>query len=158
MSIDPDHFRAILGRFTTGVTVVTICDSSGRDHGMTVTAFSSLSLSPPLVLICIDNNATMANDMAHATSFGVSILSESQEPLSRRFAGVVDDRFAGLATTRGTLGNILLSDVLAALECRIVSRHIAGDHCIVVGEVMHGSVGDDRPLLYYRGGYAQLER
>ncbi len=125
---------------------------------MTVTAFSSLSLSPPLVLVCIDNNATMAGDMAHASSFGLNILSESQELLSRRFAGVIDDRFAGLTTTRGALGNVLLGDVLAALECRIVARHASGDHFIVVGEVAHGTIGDDRPLLYYRGGYAQLER
>lgn len=158
MSIDPDHFRAILGRFATGVTIVTIRDRHGRDHGMTVTAFSSLSLSPPLVLVCIDNNATMASDMTQAESFTVNILSESQEPLSRRFAGLIDDRFAGLPITRGHLGNVVLSDVLAALECRIVARHPSGDHFIVIGEVEHGAIGDDRPLVYYRGGYTQLDR
>ena len=157
-SIDPDLFRALLGRFATGVTIVTIGDAHGRDHGMTVTAFSSLSLDPPLILVCIDNAATMMSAMAQTETFAVNILSESQEPLSRRFAGLIDDRFAGLPFTRGALGNVILDGVVAALECRIVARHPAGDHVIVIGHVESGAIGDERPLLYYRGGYAQFER
>jgi flavin reductase (DIM6/NTAB) family NADH-FMN oxidoreductase RutF len=158
MSIDPDLFRAVLGRFATGITIVTTRDVEGRDHGMTVSAFSSLSLDPPLVLICIGNEATMAPVMATATSFAVNVLSAAQEALSRRFSGKLDDRFADLAATRGPLGNVVLDDVLASLECRVVARHPAGDHVIVVGQVEGGVARDGRPLLYYRGGYAQLER
>jgi len=158
MSIDPDLFRSVLGRFATGVTIITARDGTGRDHGMTVSAFSSLSLDPPLVLVCIGNDATMAPVMAAAGSFAVSILSDRQESLSRRFAGKLDDRFADVPRSPGVHGNVLLDDVLASLECRIVARHPAGDHVIVVGEVEAGHVRDGRPLLYYRGGYAQLER
>lgn len=158
MSIDADLFRAVLGRFATGVTIVTVRDGEGRDHGMTVSAFSSLSLDPPLVLVCIGNDATMASPMSSAASFGVNVLSAGQEALSRRFAGPIDDRFADVALARGSLGNVILDDVLASLECRVVARHPAGDHVVVIGEVDSGAVRDGRPLLYYRGGYAQLER
>lgn len=158
MSIDPDHFRAILGRFATGVTIVTARDEHGADHGMTVTAFSSLSLTPPLVLICIDVAAAMYHTLLQAETFAVSILNDSQETLSRRFAGEVDDRFAGMALVRDTLGNVALGDAVASLECRAVARYPAGDHMILIGEVHAGTVGDQRPLLYFRGGYAQLER
>jgi len=158
MSIDADLFRAILGRFATGVAIVTVRDDHGRDHGMTVSAFSSLSLDPPLVLVCIGNDATMAPVMHAAQSFSVNILGAEQEALSRRFAGKVDDRFADLSCARSTLGNVLLTDALGMLDCRVVARHPAGDHVIVVGAVDAGSALDGRPLLYYRGGYAQLER
>ncbi len=157
MSIDADLFRAVLGRFTTGITVVTIVDPHKRDHGMTVSAFSSLSLSPPLVLICIANDATMASVMRAAETFSVNVLSDAQESLSRRFSGKLDDRFADLPSTRGRFGNALLDGALAHLECRIITRHDAGDHVIVVGEVEAGAAHDARPLLYYRGGYAALE-
>ena len=158
MSIDSDLFRSVLSRFASGVTIITTHDGEGRDHGMTVSAFSSLSLDPPLVMVAIGHDATMAPVMATATSFAVNILSDSQESLSRRFSGKLDDRFAGVGTVRGTLGDALLDDALATLECRVVARHPAGDHDIVVGEVEEGVAHDGRPLLYYRGGYAQLER
>lgn len=162
MSIAPELFRAVLGRFSTGVTVVTTRDASSRDHGMTVSAFSSLSLDPPLVLVCIDNNATMAPVMRVVDTFAVNILSADQEVLSRRFADPMDDRFSDLSAKRGPLGNALLEGTLASLECRIVARHPAGDHVIVIGQVEHGEVhhGDHNiePLVYFRGGYAQLDR
>jgi flavin reductase (DIM6/NTAB) family NADH-FMN oxidoreductase RutF len=158
MPIDGDLFRAALSRFASGVTIITTRDEHGRDHGMTVSAFSSLSLEPPLVLVAIGHDATMAPVMATATSFGVNILSERQEELSRRFADKLDDRFAGIGITRGVLGDALIDDALGTLDCRIVARHPAGDHDIVVGEVEGAAAHDGRPLLYYRGGYAGLER
>lgn len=158
MTIDADHFRAVLGRFTTGVTVVTATDSTGRDHGMTVNAFSSVSLSPPLILVCIDNAATMASLMRTTATFAVNILSAGQEALSRRFAADVDQRFAGIGIARSDLGNALLEGALAHLDCRAVARHPTGDHVVVIGEVHSAAAHDGRPLLYYRGGYAQLER
>lgn len=158
MSIDPDLFRAVLGRFSTGITIVTVRDRDGRDHGMTVSAFSSLSLDPPLVLVCIGNDATMSPVMAVADTFAVNVLSSTQESLSRRFAGHLDDRFFDVPVTRSIHGDAVLEDVLASLECRVVARYPAGDHVIVIGEVHAGAAHDARPLLYYRGGYAQLER
>jgi flavin reductase (DIM6/NTAB) family NADH-FMN oxidoreductase RutF len=158
MPIDRDLFRAVLGRFASGVTVITTRDAGGRDHGMTVSAFSSLSLDPPLVLACIASDATMAPVVAAASSFAVNILADGQEALSRRFAGSVDDRFEGIGFDRASSGNAILHDVLAWLDCRIVARHPGGDHVILVGHVEEAQAADRRPLLYYRGGYAQLER
>ncbi len=158
MSIDSDLFRAVLGRFASGITIITTHDADDRDHGMTVSAFSSLSLDPPLVLVAIGNDATMAPVMSRADSFAVNVLHEGQQELSRRFAGKLDDRFAGVAHTHGMFGDALLDGVLGTLECRIVARHPAGDHVIVVGEVEGAAAHDGRPLLYFRGGYAALER
>lgn len=155
---DPDLFRAVLGRFASGITVITMCDTDGTPHGMTVSAFSSLSLEPPLVLVCIANDATMAPLVANGSSFAVNVLSAGQEAVSRRFAGRVDDRFAGVGFQHGKLGNPILDDVLASLECRIVARHPSGDHTIVVGAVEQAAAHEGKPLLYYRGGYAVLER
>jgi flavin reductase (DIM6/NTAB) family NADH-FMN oxidoreductase RutF len=157
MSLDPDLFRAVLGRFASGITVVTAAED-GRDHGMTVSAFASLSLDPPLILVCIAKNATMAPLMARAETFAVNILSGTQEALSRRFAGTADDRFASVEASRGPRGNALLAGALATLECGVFARHDAGDHTIVVGRVETAAAHDARPLLYYRGGYATLER
>jgi flavin reductase (DIM6/NTAB) family NADH-FMN oxidoreductase RutF len=100
----------------------------------------------------------MAPVVASADSFAVNVLSDAQEALSRRFAGKVDDRFAGVGFSRGKLGDAVLDDVLAWMQCRITARYPSGDHTIVVGEVQDAAARDARPLLYYRGGYAQLER
>jgi flavin reductase (DIM6/NTAB) family NADH-FMN oxidoreductase RutF len=158
MAIDPDTFRAALGRFTSGVTVVTTCDDHGRDHGMTVSAFCSASLEPPLVLACIGHEASMHDLMMSADRFGVSILTVGQEQLARRFADQRSDRFDGVGYSRGKLGVALLDDALAHLECMVVDRRDAGDHTIVVGRVEAASCYQGRPLVYYRGGYTQLER
>ena len=156
--IDPETFRTVLGRFATGVTVVTIRDGAGRDHGMTVSAFSSVSLVPPLVMVCIGHASDMYPFLSGVDRFGASILSASQEVLSRRFSEAIADRFEGVAHRRGSSGVALLDDAIATLECTIVARHPAGDHTIVVGRVEHGTAGDAAPLLYYRSGYARLER
>jgi flavin reductase (DIM6/NTAB) family NADH-FMN oxidoreductase RutF len=159
MSLDPDTFRAVLGRFASGITVVTARDEAGRDCGMTVSAFASLSLEPPLVLACIDRKAAMHGMLLEAETFAVNILSSGQEPLSRRFADPDSHgRFDGVGFRRGRTGAALLEDALAHLECRIVQRVDGGDHTIVIGEVERAWASEGRPLLYYRSGYAQLER
>ena len=158
MSLDTDDFRALLGRFATGVTVVTTVDANGRDNGMTVNAFSSVSLDPPLVLVCIARDASAFGAFEAATSIVINVLADGQEALSRRFAGPTSDRFAGLGYHRAENGAAILHDVLAWMEARVVSRHGAGDHVLLIAEVELGAVDDHRPLLYYRGGYARLER
>jgi flavin reductase (DIM6/NTAB) family NADH-FMN oxidoreductase RutF len=159
MSLDPDLFRAVLGRFASGVTVVTTRDANGRDHGMTVSAFCSLSLEPPLVLVCIDRAASMHDQLAGAEWVVVNILSADQEALSRRFSDLeADARFDGIGFTRAAHGAPVLDDVLAHLEGRLRTTHDAGDHTILVLEVESATARNARPLLYYRGGYAQLER
>ena len=159
MPLDPDQFKSVLGRFASGVTVVTTRGHGGRDHGMTVSAFSSLSLSPPLVLFCIDRTASVYPVLTSAEWAVVNILSAEQEALSRRFSHLEPEaRFDGVGFTRGQHGAPVLDDVLGWLECRIVDRHPGGDHDILIAEVESATARDGRPLLYYRSGYAQLER
>lgn len=156
--VTPDEFRSVLGLFATGVTVLTTRDAKGGDHGMTVNAFSSVSLAPPLVLACIARDADMFAALPHATHFGISVLTTEQEALSRRFAELPDNRFDGVEFERGESGVILLRGAHAHLECRRTDWHAAGDHGICVGEVVRAAAGSGQPLVYYRGGYTRLER
>jgi flavin reductase (DIM6/NTAB) family NADH-FMN oxidoreductase RutF len=156
--LDADLFRSVLGRFASGVTVVTARDAAGRHHGMTVSAFCSVSLVPPLVLISVEHITELHAVMLKATHFAVNVLASEQEPLSRRFAAADDGRFDGLAFTRGLTGCAVLGGVLASLECAVRERYAGGDHTIVVGEVLAAAARDGRPLLYYRGGYTEMGR
>ena len=159
VTVDPDTFRSVLGRFASGVTVVTAKAPDEKDFGMTVNAFCSVSLVPPLVLVCVDHVASMHEMLLEASHFAVNILAAHQEPLSRRFSGPDEHkRFDGIGYRRGTTGAALLDDALAHIECRRVAQYDAGDHTVIIGEVETGVAHAERPLLYYRGGYAQLER
>ena len=160
-TIDPATFRSVLGRFASGVTVVTVRDSQLYDHGMTVSAFCSLSLEPPLVLICIEKSASLHGVIATgdgAARFAINILESKQEEVARRFAEEHANRFEGVGFTRGVTGAPILEDCLAVIECEVQSRHPAGDHTIVIGTVIGSATSEGSPLLYYRGGYATLER
>lgn len=156
MPLDASAFRASLSRFASGVTVLTTRTADGRDHGMTATAFSSLSLDPPLILVCIDRAASMAGPLETATHLAVHVLADDQESLSRRFAAKDGDRFAGLEPHRGAGDVPLLDGAIVRLQCRITDRHPGGDHVIVVAEVLAAEVHDHAPLLYFRGRYARL--
>lgn len=157
-AIDPALFRSVLGRFASGVTVVTARDKERNDHGMTVSAFCSLSLDPLLVLICVEHNTVLHGVLADAKQFAVNVLSAGQESISRRFSEQIDDRFDGIGYVRGITGCAILGGILGHLECDIEARHPGGDHTILVGRVIAAAVHKGSPLLYYRGGYAQLER
>jgi flavin reductase (DIM6/NTAB) family NADH-FMN oxidoreductase RutF len=157
LSVTPDEFRSVLGRFPSGVTVVTTKNGDGSDEGMTVSAFCSVSLNPPLVLICIEKNASAYRALINAPGFVVNILAASQEQIARRFAIVDIDRFEGVGYSRSQNGFAILDDVLGVIECATFAMHDAGDHTILVGEVEAARAQSGTPLLYYRGGYAQLE-
>src|ERR1044072_3624658 len=150
--VDQDLFRNVLGRFATSVTVLSARDANGIDLGMTVSAFSSVSLNPPLVLACVDRTASVYNLLFKTDDIGISILSEHQESCSRRFAEKDADRFDDMEIQRGARGVALLKNALAHLECRIVERHEGGDHTIFVAAVEKAAARDGRPLLSYRGG------
>lgn len=156
MPVDKDEFRTALGRFASGVTVVTTRDKEGQPRGLTVSAFTSLSLEPPLVLICIGKSIALHQVLVEAGGFVVNVLSDKQESLSRRFASREPDKFAGIAYREGLENVPVLDDVLVALECRKQSAFDGGDHTILVGEVEATHVGEGKPLLYFRGGYAEL--
>jgi flavin reductase (DIM6/NTAB) family NADH-FMN oxidoreductase RutF len=154
--IGPDEFRRVLGHFATGVTIVTTCDADARPSGLTVSAFASLSLDPPLVLVCVDHKSQTYPALRESGRFAVNVLTLSQEALSRRFASTRLDKFDGLAYRISDLGLPLLGAALAHIECRTVSTHVAGDHTIFVGRVERAASDDGDPLLYYRGRYKRL--
>lgn len=124
---------------------------------MTVSAFCSVSLEPPLVLICIEKSASAHTALTTAKGFVVNVLSAKQEQVARRFAIVDIDRFEGIGFTRSAQGYAILDDVLAVIECIRVTVCEGGDHTIILGQVEATRAESGTPLLYYRGGYAQLE-
>lgn len=154
--IGPDDFRRVLAHFASGVTIVTTCDADRRPAGLTASAFTSVSLDPPLVLVCVDHKAQSYPALRESPRFAVNILTTGQEPISRRFASTQIDKFDGVGYRMSGLGLPLLDDALARLECRTVSAHVEGDHTIFVGLVERASVGAGEPLIYYRGRYARL--
>ncbi len=154
--LDAAAFRTVLARFASGVTVLTLRGSDGKDHGMTATAFSSLSLDPPLVILCIGYAASIAPALTDAQHLAIHFLAAEQEPLARRFAEKDTDRFAGFRTRRGLHNLPLLEGALAVLQCRIAARHAGGDHEIVVAEVLAAEGSEGSPLLYYRGQYSAI--
>lgn len=154
--IDPDDFRRALGQFASGVTVVTTLDAEGRPQGLTATSFCSLSLEPPLVLVCVDLQSETNAGFQSSKLFGVSVLAEGQEEWSRRFAVGGPAKFlaGGLAT--GRHGVALVPGALAQLECRVTAALEAGDHVVYVGEVVGLAVNPGRPLLYHASAYGGL--
>ncbi len=156
MPIDQDEFRNALSRFASGVTVVTTKDAAGKFHGITVSAFSSVSLDPPLVLICIDRATVSHYAFEESGLFVVNVLSDRQEGLSERFASPVEDKFDGADFMLGDFGIPVLLGSLVNLECRIRNIGDGGDHTIFIAEVESATVNDGDPLLYFRSDYRQM--
>ena len=154
--VDSAKFRALLGRFATGVTVLTTRDGTGRPVGMTASSVASVSLDPPLLLVSVDRAHEMYAALEAGRHFVVNVLAADQEWLSRRFAGDAIDRFDGVGFRDNPQGLPLLAGVLAHIECEKTNAVPAGDHCVFIGLVTGGSVTDHKPLLYYRGGYADI--
>ena len=150
-------FRDVLGRFCTGVTVVTSV-SNGLPVGMTCQSFSSVSLDPPLVLFCPAKSSRAWPQMQRAGFFCVNLLSHDQLALSNGFAAKGTDKFAGVSWRPSATGAPLLDGVLGWVDCTIYAVHEAGDHYVVIGRVMDLGVEDaPHPLLFYRGRYARTQ-
>jgi len=156
MSFDERSFRNALGCFATGVTVVTAADAEGRPVGVTVSAFSSLSLDPPLVLFCLDKS-TGSLEAFKSGGFAVHMLNENQRELSIGFASRKGDKFQGVDYTIGAGGVPLIQGCLARLECSLHELVEGGDHFIFIGKVedLEYKTGG-QPLLYFRGSYASV--
>jgi flavin reductase (DIM6/NTAB) family NADH-FMN oxidoreductase RutF len=155
--ISPDEFRRVLSHFVSGVTVITVCDGDGRPTGLTASAFTSVSLEPPLILVCVDHKAQSYPALMAGKRFAVNILNLEQEAVSRRFATTkIDNKFEGVPFTLSPLGLPLLDNALAQLECETVNVHVAGDHTIFVGRVERSNASSGVPLVYYRGKYDRL--
>jgi flavin reductase (DIM6/NTAB) family NADH-FMN oxidoreductase RutF len=179
MKPDSKTFRAAMGRFASGVTVVTVRAKDGRDHGMTASAFSSVSLDPPLLLVCIKKENHSLELLCDSASdfynkFSVNVLSRSQETLSNRFAGgYIDehgawkqwpeekDKFSDLVTARGAVSQaIILDGSLVSFDCSVAHMYDGGDHKIVVGRIHNITPGSEDPqaLLYFSGKYGDFQK
>jgi flavin reductase (DIM6/NTAB) family NADH-FMN oxidoreductase RutF len=159
VTVAGDDFRRVMGRFATGVTIVT-SRLGDESHGMTANAVTSVSLDPPLVLVCVDEAADSHDIIERSGSFAVSILGRDQEHLSRVFAvkegpgaHSLDDVPHHVRVT----GAPIIDGSVAYLDCRVVDRHQAGDHTIFIGEVVDASpLADQPPLLFFEGEYREL--
>ena len=154
--MDPSQFRQLLGRFATGVTILTTTTAEGQPLGMTANSLASVSLHPPLISVCVDREAEMHEVILQAPEFVVNVLAGPQEALARRFSDKHEDRFDGIGYHLSPEGLILLDGALAHVVCERYGTYLAGDHTILLGRVVGGATNDGRPLLYYRGGYAAL--
>ncbi len=158
MPISPGKLREVMGYFATGVTVVTTRDLEGNPQGMTANAVTSLSLEPPLVLICVDKSAGVHQHLEEGRYFALNILREEQKDISRRFALARIDRFEGINYRFGKTGVPILEDILAFLECRVTGAYPGGDHTIFLGEVEVAGILEGSPLIFYRGEYTKLKK
>ena len=156
MPLDAKELRTMMGHFATGVTVVTTKDSNGQIFGITANAFTSVSLDPPLVLVCIDKTAQCYPCFEESGIFAVNILNQQQQEISRRFATKGIDKFEGLSWRSGSSGAPLIDGAVGYVECRIVERFEGGDHTIYLAEVICGTVTSGEPLLFFRGKYHRL--
>lgn len=161
--LGPDDFRRAMSHFATGVTIITAWDADHRPTGLTASSFTSVSLHPPLILVCVSQKAQSYPAIKAAGRFAVNILCTGQEAVSRRFATAPtasgDEKFAGLDYRPGAGGLPILDDALAAIECTVVHAYPGGDHTIFVAQVDAADCRDHaglEPLLYFRGKYSRL--
>ena len=154
--VTSEEFRRACGRFATGVTIASVLDGEGTPHGLTVSSFVSVSLDPPLVLICLGHAVSVIDIFRASPYFGINVLAENQRELSERFARKGYDRFDGLKWERGETGVPLLPGVLAAIECAVERRVTAGDHDIFVAEMVAARVDEGEPLIHFASRYRRL--
>lgn len=157
MSFDEAEFRRVLGHLPTGVTVVTARTEAGEPRGLTANAVTSVSLTPPLILVCVETSSDTHDSIERAGAFAVSVLAADAESLARRFATYeAAEKFEGVAHHDEVTGSPVLERACSWLDCRVWAAYPGGDHTIFVGEVLAGDAVDEGPLLYYRGGYGRL--
>jgi flavin reductase (DIM6/NTAB) family NADH-FMN oxidoreductase RutF len=161
-SLSSSEFRKALGHFTTGVTVVTVEREPGKIHGMTANSFTSVSLDPMLILVCVDHRAKMLRLLEKKKHFGVSVLKAGQEAISEYFAkrehSSEAEQRLGIHFRTTPAGAPIIDGTLLQMGCRVVSSHVAGDHTIFIGEVHDAEMYEGEPLLYFRGGYRKIAR
>lgn len=157
MTVDPRTFREALGRFASGVCVATTVGEEGRPAGVTISAFASLSLEPPLVLFCIGKRSANLSAWLTGRYFSINVLREDQAALSETFAAQNHEKFAGVAGSLGGNGCFRIEGCLVTLECQRTRIHDEGDHYIIIGLVESAHFGADaKPLLRFRAAYGRL--
>jgi flavin reductase (DIM6/NTAB) family NADH-FMN oxidoreductase RutF len=158
MTVSVDDFKKALQLWASGVTVVTTSSEKFGVQGMTVTAFTSVSVNPPQVLVCINDSAESGAGIEESQSFAVNILNADQQDISNQFAGGTSQqqRFENTDWKAGITGAPILNNTLMSLDCKVVEKVLAGTHWIIIGEVQDCVCRSGEPLLYYRGAYRQL--
>lgn len=157
-AIARDQFRAVMGSFGAGVTVITGIDDAGAPQALTATAFSALSADPPMCLVCVSVGTRSHGALVARRAFAVNILRASQAALSNRFASRRPDKFDGVDWRPGPhTGCPLLAGVLALAECEVTDIVRGGDHDIFLGRLVGSETSDGEPLIYFRGAYASIE-
>ncbi len=157
--MSPDDTKALrraLGTFATGVTIVTAMAKDGTPVGFTANSFTSVSLEPPLLLVCLAHTAASYGVFREAESFAVNVLEAGQEEMAKRFASRGADKFAGCAWTPGRLGAPLIDGSLSRFDCAMHQRVAAGDHDVLMGRVVGFSLHEGAALLYHLGGFKSL--
>jgi flavin reductase (DIM6/NTAB) family NADH-FMN oxidoreductase RutF len=161
MPFDPNLFRQVLGRFATGVTVITVCKDDVK-RGMTANAFTSVSLNPPLILVSIDKKADTHGLMMECEAFCVNILPEHRREWSDWWAGKAPkdvDQFANMPYSTKATGSPVLDECLGYIDCKVWARYEGGDHTLFVGEVQEASINSDanlKPLLFFASKYRKI--
>jgi flavin reductase (DIM6/NTAB) family NADH-FMN oxidoreductase RutF len=154
-------FRRVVGNYATGITVITVECEPGRVHGMTANSFTSVSLDPLLILVCIDHNARLLSFLKEQGRFGVNILKDSQQAVSEHFAKPLQEpettKSLGIQFLWTATGIPLIDDALAHLACNVAAHYPAGDHTLFIGEVESMDFNPGEPLLYHRGHYRRFQ-
>jgi flavin reductase (DIM6/NTAB) family NADH-FMN oxidoreductase RutF len=156
LSCDKDVFRDVIGHFATGVTIIT-ARHEDTDYGLTVSAVTSLSIEPPMMIVCVSKASRTLAAIRASGTFGVNILGEDQGELAQRFATNRDDKFGGVRVVYSDFGNPLLDEALAHLECRVIQEVTGGTHSVFLAAVQRAERFEGSPLAYFRGKFGRLE-
>ena len=154
--IDADTYRAVCSQFATGVAVATVRAADGTPHGLTISSFTSVSINPPLILICVDFKCNVIEHFLAGLYFAINILKEEQRELSVIFAAKPESRFEGIDWEPGVTGAPVITGTLATIECRLERTVTAGDHAVIFGELIFAHVHGGSPLLYFDRDYRKL--
>jgi len=154
--LSSEEFRNVMGHFASGVTIVTT-ESEGVARGTTASAVASLSLEPPMVLVCMNESSSTGQAIARSRAFAINILHVDQLVLARRFATKAPDKFDGVELAPGPFGQPLLTDALATMECSVAETMTGGTHTVYIGEVRSATSYEGAPLAYFRGEFGRLE-
>jgi len=159
MPVNDQEFKNALKLWASGVTVVTAKTEKLGLKGMTATSFSSVSMEPPQILVCINKTADTGDAVLEGKTFAVNILKADQQEISNQFAGGAsqEERFANINWREGETGSPIIDDALASIECTVVQQVLAGTHWVVIGEVQKAECRSGEPLLYYNSAYSELK-
>ncbi|MED4207523.1 flavin reductase family protein [Neobacillus mesonae] len=155
--VSSEEFRNVIGHFASGVSIITVRESE-VNYGITASAVSSVSLEPPMLLICANKSTGTCHAISKAGSFTVNILAENQIDLALQFARANTDKFQDINMSYGELGNPVLNDTLTQIECRVVEEVIGGTHSVFLAEVQTAKAAEKDPLVYFRGKFGQFNQ